>query len=78
VKPEQDEFVARSMDRLWATATTGAQPDRPTRQTVITDTKSGVSVAFTLADTRAIFDEFDLDAPCGICHQARCRRRDDA
>lgn len=68
----RDEFVARSMDRLMATATRGPQPRRPTNQTVITDKRSGVSVAFTLADTEAIFNEFDLDAPCGICREDPC------
>lgn len=71
----RDEFTNRSMDRLLATATYGPQPDRGTRQTEISvPAKRGgrVSVAFTLKDTEAIFGEFELGAPCGICHEDPC------
>lgn len=76
IATSKDEFVNRSMDRLMATATYGPQPKRPTEQTVFTvkGSKTGrdVSVSMNLSDTEAIFDEFDLDAPCGICHHDPC------
>jgi hypothetical protein len=75
-RTSKDEFVNRTMDRLMATATYGPQPKRPTEQTVLTvkGSESGrdVSVAMTASDIEAIFAEFALEAPCGICHHDPC------
>ena len=75
---EREEFTARSMDRLMATARDGRQPTNQGEMTEIvvegSATKSGhqVSVAFRLKDTEAVIAEMAAGLPCGVCHHNPC------